>query len=192
MTMDTGSLAGHLLIAMPGLADPNFHRSVVLIGVHSADDGAFGLVVNRPTGVPLDAVLDELGQTAGGDSLPEVLSGGPVETQQGFVLFEDAIDLIGDEVLAVQGGVSVSGSTEVLAQLVAEPAGHRFYLVLGYAGWSPGQLEKEIEENSWLVAPMNRDIVFDVPLDERWNAALQVLGVDPGTLVDSGGSTTPS
>lgn len=192
MTMDTGSLAGHLLIAMPGLADPNFHRSVVLIGVHSADDGAFGLVVNRPTGVPLDAVLDELGQTAGADSLPEVLSGGPVETHQGFVLFEDAIDLIGDEVLAVQGGVSVSGSTEVLAQLVSEPSGHRFYLVLGYAGWSPGQLEKEIEENSWLVAPMNRDIVFDVPLGDRWNAALQVLGIDPGTLVDSGGSTTPS
>jgi putative transcriptional regulator len=192
MSTDTGSLAGHLLIAMPGLTDPNFHRSVVLIGVHSSGDGAFGLVVNRPTGVPLDAVLDELGQTAGGDDLPEVLSGGPVETHQGFVLFEDAIGLIDDEVLAMEGGVAVSGSTEVLAKLVQRPAGHRFYLVLGYAGWSPGQLEQEIEENSWLVAPMNREILFGVPMDQRWNAALQALGVDPGTLVDSGGSTTPS
>ena len=94
--------------------------------------------------------------------------------------------------LAVEGGVAVSGSTEVLARLVQDACDHRFYLVLGYAGWSPGQLEQEIEENSWLVAPMDRDILFNVPLDERWNAALRVLGVDPGTLVDSGGSTMPS
>jgi putative transcriptional regulator len=192
MTTDMGSLAGRLLIAMPNLADPNFHRSVVLIGVHSADDGAFGLVVNRPTGVPLGAVLDELGHKPGDDNLPEVLSGGPVETQQGFVLFENAVELIGDEVLAVEGGVAVSGSTEVLARLVENPGAQSFYLVLGYSGWSPGQLEQEIEENSWLVAPLDPDLVFRVPLDERWNAALRALGVDPGTLVDSGGSSTPS
>jgi putative transcriptional regulator len=85
----------------------------------------------------------------------------------------------------------VSGSTETLADLAAGRIESRYYLLLGYSGWYPGQLEREIEENSWLVAPLDTTIVFDVPLEERWNAALRSIGVDPGTLVDMG-SSTPS
>lgn len=192
MTDAEGSLAGTLLIAMPNLADPNFHRSVVLIGVHSPSEGAFGLVVNRPVGMELAAVLSEIGQEVPAWDLPEVLLGGPVETGQGFVVFADDDGLTDDDALHMNAGVSVSGSSEVLAHLVSDEQARPFYLVLGYAGWHAGQLEQEIEENAWLVAPLDRRIVFDVPVEDRWNAALQTLGVDPGTLVDTSGTSAPS
>lgn len=184
---DSSSLGGHLLIAMPNLADPNFHRSVVLIGVHSADEGAFGLVINQPLDIDLRAVLDELGEAVPARRLPQVLCGGPVESHHGFVLFDDQ-DLPPDgEALRVGTGIAVSGSTSILSGLVHSPEGRRFNLVLGYSGWFPGQLEREIEENSWLVAPVDTSIVFDTPPESRWRAALRSIGVDPGTLVDAGG-----
>ena len=192
MTTESGSLSGHLLIAMPGLTDPNFHQAVVLLGAHSAEDGAFGVVVNQSLGMSLEAVLDEIGEPVPSGALPEVMSGGPVETSQGFVLFEDDNGLEIDETLRVDSGVALSGSTEVLSRLVRGHDHYRFYLLLGYAGWHPGQLEQEIEENAWLVAPLDRDVLFETPVEERWIAALRTLGVDPGTLVDTGGWGQPS
>lgn len=180
-------LCGQLLIAMPNLADPNFHRSVVLIGVHSAEEGAFGLVINQPLDVDLRAVLDELGEAAPSHELPQVLCGGPVESNHGFVLFDDDDAPIDGASLRIGGGLAVSGSSEILAGLARAPEGRRFYLVLGYSGWYPGQLEREIEENSWLIAPLDASIVFDTPPEARWRAALRSIGVDPGTLVDAGG-----
>jgi putative transcriptional regulator len=191
MTELATPLVGKLLIAMPTLADPNFWRTVVLLGVHSNDEGAFGLVINRPLEIDLKDILDELGEAIPESSFPQVLAGGPVEPNHGFVLFEDEEDESDDSALKVDGGVTVSGSTEKLADLAAGRIESRYYLLLGYSGWYPGQLEREIEENSWLVAPLDTTIVFDVPLEERWNAALRSIGVDPGTLVDMG-SSTPS
>lgn len=187
MTEPATPLVGKLLIAMPNLADPNFWHTVVLVGVHSHDDGAFGLVVNRPLDIDLKDILDELGEEVEDDSFPEVLAGGPVEPSHGFVLYQDAAPDDDDEsALRLDHNLTVSGSTETLARLAHGRIDGRYYLLLGYSGWSPGQLEREIEQNSWLVAPLDPTILFDVPMDERWGAALHSIGVDPGTLVDLG------
>lgn len=188
--MEPQSLAGSLLVAMPSLADPNFWRSVVLIGVHSREEGAFGLVINRGLDVSLGDVLGEIGDEGAGDDvpLPQVLGGGPVEPSHGFVLYEGSAARADDAEtsLAIDTGIRVSGSSETLSDLVHGRRQGRFYLLLGYAGWAPGQLEREIEENSWVVAPLDPVILFEVPLADRWNAALRSIGVEPGTLVDTG------
>ncbi len=183
------SLVGKLLIAMPSLGDPNFRRSVVLLGAHSHDGGAFGLIVNRPIDVDLSDILDELGLETPSTELPLVLSGGPVEPSHGFVLSEPADYEVENDDLALPEGLTVSGSADTLAAFVAGKNPGRFQLILGYSGWYPGQLEVEIEENSWLVAPVTTSIIFDIPYDDRWVAALNSIGVDPGTLVDLGSST---
>jgi putative transcriptional regulator len=189
---ETGtSLAGRLLIAMPGLADPNFWQSVVLLGSHSDEDGAFGLVINRELDVEMHDILEELGLETDESDLPGVLAGGPVQPSHGFVLFEHTSFEAADDDIVVSDSIIVSGSTETLAKLTREPAATNYFLLLGYAGWHPGQLEREIENNSWVVAPFDPAILFDVPVDERWSAALQSIGIEPGTLVDSG-STEPS
>lgn len=191
MTQTSPSFAGKLLIAMPNLADPNFWRSVVLLGVHSHEEGAFGLVVNRPLDVDLREVLAELGQEPGGEDLPGVLSGGPVQPSHGFVLYERNEHGARDEDLTVSDSIVISGSVDTLAKLAHGTAACRYFLLLGYAGWYPGQLEREIEENSWVVAPLDSSILFDVPVEDRWAAALRSIGIEPGALVDTG-STEPT
>ena len=183
------SLVGKLLIAMPSLGDPNFRRSVVLLGAHSLDDGAFGLIVNRPIEVSFSDILDELGLETPETELPRVLAGGPVEPSHGFVLFEPGDRPTMDDDLILPEGLTISGSTDTLAAFVGGGHSSKYSLVLGYSGWHPGQLETEIEENSWLIAPLATSIVFDVPYEDRWIAALHSIGVDPGTLVDSGSAT---
>lgn len=180
------SLAGKLLIAMPSLSDPNFQRSVVLLGAHSLDAGAFGLMVNRPLEVELSEILNEIGIDSPDRDLPAVLAGGPVEPSNGFVLFEPGSRPENDDDLILPAGLTVSGSTETLVDFAGGTFGGRFCLILGYSGWHPGQLEAEIEENSWLVAPLESSLVFETPHEDRWVAALNSIGVDPGTLVDSG------
>ncbi len=192
MTIDPPTLAGNFLIAMPGLADPNFWQSVVLLGVHSHEEGAFGLVVNRMLDIDLCEILLEIGEEPVEDELPEVLAGGPVPPSHGFVLFErDDREAPAEEDIAISDTISVSGSTETLARLAGGSTGGRYFLLLGYSGWHPGQLEREIEDNSWVVAPLDTSILFDVPAEERWSAALRSIGIEPGTLVDTG-ATEPS
>lgn len=188
--MDTAdSLVGKFLVAMPSLGDPNFQRSVVLLGAHSIEAGAFGLVVNRPIDVELPEILGELGIESPTSELPRVLAGGPVEPSHGFVLFEPGNLAPGEDDLVLPGGLNVSGSADTLTSFTNGTRPGRYSLILGYSGWFPGQLETEIEENSWLVVPLKTSIVFDVPFEERWVAALQSIGVDPGTLVDFGSAT---
>jgi len=188
---DSTPLAGQLLIAMPNLADPNFWHTVVLLGVHSREEGAFGLVINRPLEVDMREVLQELGAETPEGPFPEVLGGGPVEPTHGFVISDRPELLTDEDLLPVAEDIAVSGSTEVLLALARGRIQARYNLVLGYSGWAPGQLEREIEENSWLVAPATHRIVFETPFPERWNAALASIGVDPGTIVDLG-SASPS
>jgi len=186
------TLAGNLLIAMPGLADPNFWQSVVLLGVHSHEEGAFGLVINRMLDVDLREVLVEIGEDPVSGALPGVLAGGPVQPSHGFVLFErDDREAPDEEDITISDAISVSGNTETLARLVRGSIGGRYVLLLGYSGWHPGQLEREIEDNSWVVAPLDTSILFDVPAEERWVAALRSIGIEPGNLVDTG-ATEPS
>ena len=192
MTEKHPTLAGNLLIAMPGLADPNFWQSVVLLGVHSHEEGAFGLVINRMLDVDLREVLIEIGEDPVDGELPEVLAGGPVQPSHGFVLFErDDREAPDEEDITISDTISVSGSTDTLVRLVRGSIGGRYFLLLGYSGWHPGQLEREIEDNSWVIAPLNSSILFDVPAEGRWVAALRSIGIEPGTLVDTG-ATEPS
>jgi putative transcriptional regulator len=191
MNGTTQSFAGQLLIAMPNLADPNFWQAVVLLGVHSDEEGAFGLIINRTLDVDLREVLQELGEEAAPGELPEVFGGGPVQPSHGFVLFERGLHRVADDEISIAESVVVSGSTETLTRLTQEVGDTRYFLLLGYAGWYPGQLEREIEENSWVIAPFDTSIIFDVPVEERWAAALRTIGIDPGTLVDAG-SAEPS
>jgi len=125
------------------------------------------------------------------EHLPQVLAGGPVEPNHGFVVFEGRGQEADETVLAVDSDIMVSGSTETLAKLARGRLGGRYHLILRYSGWHPGQLEQEIEDNSWLVAPLDTSIIFEVPIEERWTAALHSIGVEPGTLVDLG-SGAPS
>jgi putative transcriptional regulator len=185
------SLAGHLLIAMPNLADPNFWRAVVLVGVHSDDEGAFGLIINRTLDIDLHEILEELGEEAVPGELPEVFGGGPVQPSHGFVLYERGQHRVPDDEIAISDSIVVSGSTDTLARLTQAAEDTRYFLLLGYAGWYPGQLEREIEENSWVIAPLDTSIIFDVPVEDRWATALRSIGIDPGTLVDAG-SAEPS
>jgi putative transcriptional regulator len=187
----TPSLAGHLLIAMPNLADPNFWQAVVLLGVHSDQEGAFGLIINRALDIDMHEILQELGENGETTELPEVFAGGPVQPSHGFVLFERGQHDVAEDEIAIADSIIVSGSTATLARLASGADASRFVLLLGYAGWYPGQLEREIEENSWVVAPLDTSIVFEVPVEERWLAALKSIGIEPGTLVDTG-STEPS
>jgi len=188
MNAQTSSLAGQLLIAMPNLADPNFWQSVVLLGVHSDTEGAFGLIVNRPIDIDMHDVLTELGQDPVDHELPDVLAGGPVQPSQGFVLFQRGPHQPSNDDIAISDSLAVSGNTETLAKLSLDESSDRYVLLLGYSGWFPGQLEREIEENSWVVAPLDSTIIFDVPAPERWAAALKSIGIEPGALVDSGSS----
>jgi putative transcriptional regulator len=188
MIDSSSSFAGKFLIAMPNLPDPNFWRSVVLLGVHSNEEGAFGLIVNRSLDIDMREILTELGEESSSDTLPGVFAGGPVQPSHGFVLFERGELAASAEDIAVSDEIVVSGSIETLTRLTQENTSSRYFLLLGYAGWYPGQLEREIEDNSWVVAPLDTSILFDVPVEDRWAAALRSIGIEPGALVDTGSS----
>ena len=176
------SLAGKFLIAMPCLTDPNFDRSVVLVCAHN-QDGAMGLVVNRVHFVTMEDVLQQLEVSWGRRLLPPVYQGGPVGPERGFIIYEHEIDLPG--VIPVPPGLFMGTNPELLHRLALAEERERFLFALGYAGWGGGQLERELRDNAWLVAPVDLHILFDVPPEKRWEAAIRSLGIDPAHLVDT-------
>lgn len=180
------ALANHFLIAMPALADSNFARTVTFICDHSSE-GTMGLVVNRPTDLKLRDILDQLGIGAGevrAGELP-VYYGGPVQNNRGFVLHEP----IGQwqATLAVTDTLGVSSSRDILEAIAHNQGPARYLITLGYAGWSPGQLERELSENAWLNGPADQAILFDLPPEHRWKAAAQRVGVDLSTFTGDAG-----
>lgn len=175
-------VAPGLLIAMPSLLDPNFFRSVVLLCAHSSE-GAFGLVVNAPLEIDVAAICAEAGIDWEGPSETKVYSGGPVERQRGWLIHDASATYAGSQ--AIAEGVALTTSQEGLQAYGQQPLG-RFRLLLGYAGWGPGQLDREITSGSWLTAPMDQDIVFSTRPETVWRAALASVGVDPAHLVDGG------
>lgn len=183
--MTEGNIAPGLLLAMPQLPDPNFSRSVVLMIEHESG-GSWGLVVNRPTPIQIQDVLERLEIPWGGGSDDVVWQGGPVEPWRGCVLHPPVEHAQQDEALVVVPGVVLSTMPDQLRALAGQPP-DPLRFVLGYAGWGGGQLERELSEGSWLLAPATPELVFECDADEMWQTAIASLGIDPTTLVPAAG-----
>lgn len=176
------SLTGQLLIAMPGMEDPRFDRSVIFICAHT-EEGAMGLMLNKPAeGIAFPELLKQLeisGASPRGD-IP-VLVGGPVETGRGFVL-HSADYAAEDATLQVNEQIGLTATLDIL-RAAADGAGPRkAVLALGYSGWGPGQLEGEIQRNGWLTCPADDAILFDDDAESKWARALRKIGADPSHL----------
>ncbi len=169
---------------MPQLLDPNFKRSVVLL-VHHDEEGTFGLVVNRDTDLPVSQLCETL-EIAWRGLDDELLSwGGPVQPNTGWVLFDDAGEDV-EDASAVVPGLQVAGTLEALRSVAEAPPEH-VRLLVGYAGWGPGQLEGELAQGAWLLAPAEARVVFDVDHEGMWEHVVRSLGIDPSTLVSTPG-----
>ncbi len=180
-------LAGKCLIAMPGMGDPRFVKSVIYMCAHS-DTGAMGLIVNKPAPeTRLSDLLDQLGITRGNKMADiRVHIGGPVEHGRGFVLH--SADFTSDQgTLRVDDEISMTGTLDVLERIAAGKGPKSSLLALGYAGWGPGQLEGEIARNGWLTSPARHDLIFGRANEFKWAAALKSIGVDPVSLSPTSG-----
>ncbi|HEY8616767.1 YqgE/AlgH family protein [Phenylobacterium sp.] len=180
--MHDGFFAGQLLIAMPGISDPRFERSLILVCAHDARH-AMGLAVNRPVeGLTVPDLLARLDIQSQIKAPPDlVLMGGPVERERGFVLHTD--DYLAEHSLEVGAGLALTPTRDAL-EAMAQNSGRprRSALALGYAGWGAGQLEDEIKENVWLTCEPDEQLIFGGGHDHKWSRALAKLGVDPERL----------
>jgi putative transcriptional regulator len=183
---DEGWLTGQLLVAMPAMQDPRFARSVICLCAHSGD-GAMGIVLNKPLdGLSFDELLKQLSL----DPLPpqrriRLVAGGPVENGRGFVLHSDDWETEGS--LKVQPGVALTASVDILKAIAGGGGPREGFLALGYAGWGPGQLENEIQQNAWLSVPADERLLFGAAPDRLWHEALAKLHVDPALLSGTAG-----
>ncbi len=179
-------LSGQLLIAMPGMKDPRFAKTVIYMCAHSAD-GAMGLVVNKVLdSLNFPDLLEQLGLEC--SSLGERINvhfGGPVESSRGFVLHTS--DSAQDATLVVDGEVGLTATVDILKVIAAGNGPRRCFLALGYSGWGPGQLDQEIMKNDWLSVPPDEGLVFGPDLDGKWEQAMDKIGIDPSMLSDTAG-----
>ena len=184
--MSASSLAPSLLVAMPQLRDPNFRRSVVML-VHHDDEGTFGVVLNRDTEITARGLCASLELDGGGAPEKGIRWGGPVQPQTGWLIFDDD-NGVGtyEDVTEVAGGIRFAGSLDVLREVASHPPDD-LHLLLGYAGWGPGQLEAELAEGAWIVAPVTREVIFEVHTSVMWDHVLRSLGIEPSTLVATRG-----
>ncbi|HUL74280.1 MAG TPA: YqgE/AlgH family protein [Vicinamibacterales bacterium] len=173
------SLAPALLLSMPQLIDPNFAKSVVLLCEH-APEGAFGLVVNRPSDIAAAEAVRLEPPVDQPNDLP-LLIGGPVEPQRGWILTAQAPELV--EYRSVGAGLYLSASPVLLRRaLMARPLPKRTVVLAGYAGWGPGQLDAELAASAWLIMPVELDLIFEIPSSAAWEMAIRRLGADPHLL----------
>jgi putative transcriptional regulator len=180
-------LDGRILIAMPGMQDPRFHRSLVYLCAHSAD-GAMGLIVNkRADDLKLKDLFGKLGIPIGsGIARKPVHYGGPVEMGRGFVLHSS--DYHSDEAtMQVDGGTSMTATLDILHAMATDRGPDHAIIALGYAGWAPGQLEAELQANGWLACPADEGLLFGTDEDSKWDKALAKIGVHPAMLSSTGG-----
>ena len=179
-------LSGQMLIAMPGMTDPRFEKAVIYICAHN-EDGAMGLVVNRPIeSMTFPEMLKQLDiEPSESEDVIRVLLGGPVEQARGFVLHSP--DYLQDASMVVDDDVALTATIDIL-RAIADGAGPRNRLLaLGYAGWGPGQLDSEILHNGWLNVSADDDLVFGEDLDAKWERAMAKIGIDPLLLSDDAG-----
>ena len=189
------NLTNHFLIAMPGLQDEVFYRSVVFVCEHS-ERGALGLVINKPCEIDMTQLFEKVELPLQRPDLARapVFFGGPVQTERGFVLHEATFskadqpkDPVYASTMVIPGGLEMTTSKDVL-EAISTGAGPRKVLVsLGYAGWGEGQLESELSENSWLTVAANWDVIFEVPVAQRYDQALKLLGLEAWMLSPDAG-----
>ena len=199
MTMDFApiNLTHHFLIAMPGLMDESFSRSVVYMCEHS-ERGALGLIINKPSTMNMQSLFEKVELQLGRADLVElpVFQGGPVHTERGFVL-HDPMSHIGSNAgqsepayastLAIPGGLEMTTSKDVLEALSTGAGPKRVLINLGYAAWAQGQLESELAENSWLTVEADNQVIFDTPIEHRYDSALALLGLQAWMLSPQAG-----
>lgn len=180
----TTKLAPGLLVAAPSLRCPFFHHTVVLLVEHD-DDGALGFVVNRPTETPVTSLLAGLEvEDLAAELSGEVWLGGPCAPETGWVIFDPSSgDTRGVEAVELAPRIGVSASRTFLERLARGSGPERYAVLLGYAGWGPGQLDDEIREGSWIWMDADPSLVFDLAHPERWIAAFATLGIDPARVV---------
>jgi len=171
------SLNNQFLIAMPALADPNFHGTVTYICEHN-DQGAMGIVINRPLSLTLGEVLREMRIATQEDSIGRqaVYMGGPVQTDRGFVLHNPVGEW--DSMLRINDEMGITTSKDILEDIAIGAGPQHKLVALGYAGWGAGQLEQELADNVWLCGPADKRIIFDTPWQQRWEDAAALMGVD--------------
>ncbi|PPC94408.1 MAG: YqgE/AlgH family protein [Methylotenera sp.] len=192
MTLENINLTGHFLIAMPALNDPYFSKSVTFICTHS-EDGAMGVVINRPTDLTYDALFEKINLELNNTELAQkpVLYGGPVQPDRGFVLHEpDGIEW--DSSITIAENTALTTSKDILEAVAQGTGPEKMLLTLGYAGWTPGQLEQEIAQNSWLsVQPKDisslHDILYNTQHEKKLDATMALLGINFGMLSDEAG-----
>jgi putative transcriptional regulator len=184
------SLAGKILLAMPNMGDPRFHRAAILICAHD-DNGAMGLVINHPLpGLSFATMLSQLNIPADENkkfSLPDipVLGGGPVENARGFIVHSRDFQL--SDTIIITDDLAVTGTVDALRDVAAGRGPEHMIFVLGYSGWTAGQLEQEIQENVWLVADANMELIFSTEIDEKWTSGIKTLGVNLAMLSGEAG-----
>ncbi len=184
--MNSVDLTQHFLIAMPAMADPHFAKTLTLVCEHN-ENGALGIIINRPTDMNLHALLEQVKITPETDifhAVP-VHFGGPVQVDRGFVLHQPVGSW--QSTLAVGSEIGLTTSKDILEAVARGEGPPDMLITLGYAGWAPGQLEHELAQNAWLTVPARSDILFGMPAGERFAAAMQALGVDYATLSDVAG-----
>ena len=183
--MQINQLSGQLLLATPSLQDPNFKDAVILI-CHHDEDGCMGLIINHPRQISVQDVLTELGirskslQHETGIDLHQVFEGGPVDEFRGFVLHDGWH--IYESTTQITPELHLTASCDVLEELAAGEGPEHYLLLLGYAGWAAGQLDSELSNNDWLVAPSSHQIIFQEPPEQRWNFGARCMGIDRAQL----------
>ena len=183
------NLANHFLIAMPSIDDPVFGGAVVYVCEHN-EKGVLGVVINKPTDMTLEVLFERIDlKLADGLRSPMVnepiMFGGPVQDDRGFVLHSPRARYSSS--LAVTDDVAFTTSIDVLEAVAAGTGPKRMLVSIGYSGWSPGQLEDEISRNGWLTVGADAHVLFDLPIEERYNAAIKLLGFDPLMLASEAG-----
>ena len=180
------TLTNQLLIAMPGMADPNFSTTVTLVCEHN-DDGALGIIINRPLTLKLSGLFEQLcvDDPDPGSADNPVLSGGPVGTERGFVLHGPERSY--ENTLPVSDDIRLTLSRDVIDALASGEGPDKSLVALGYAGWEAGQLEVEMLANSWLSVPATPELVFDTPFSDRWDSAARTLGIDIARMTSDAG-----
>ncbi len=190
-TLENVNLTGHLLIAMPGMTDPFFSKSVTFICTHN-QDGAMGVMINRPTDLSYETLFEKIKVELAQNELADntVLYGGPVQPERGFVLHEHSGEW--DSTLSIAENTALTTSKDILESVNIGTGPKKMLLALGYAGWTAGQLEQEIAANSWLSVQAKdgetlHKILFECKAEDKLNASLALLGVNPAMLSDVAG-----
>ena len=173
---DSVNLTNHFLIAMPALADPNFFHTVTYICEHN-EEGAMGLVINRPMDLSASELFEQLDLTPVRDELNRrtIFQGGPVHTERGFVLHRPATEW--EATIMVSDQIAVTMSHDILEAIANDAGPAQFLIMLGYAGWGAGQLEEELAANAWLTGSADPDIIFNLPAEQCWAASAAHIGI---------------